>query len=169
MIHYAHGVTCGPSCIAYDNTITTDDIVVTDLTFNWRHVTCANCIVDVDEAGNVTDEAARAQAATDYNPIGFSHIPINPYVIFTKSTNIYTVIVCPTDTGDSPQRDTPDQAGFAMEGFGHFNSAMAIIHAENQARINGFVVVYPLVALPRHLRAYRPIAYRDRSTWYRVV
>jgi hypothetical protein len=29
--------------------------------------------------------------------------------------------------------------------------------------------VYPLVQYPRHLRAYWPIAYRDRSTWYRVI
>lgn len=170
MIHHAHGATSGPSCIAYDNTRTTKDLVVTGLTFIRDHVTCPNCRADVDETGNVTEDAARAQNAMAYNPVDFGHVPADPNTIFVNPMVVYTVIVCPTDaTGDVTRRDTPEQPGFAMEGFGHFNSTAAITYAEQQALINGFVVVYPRVEVPRHLAAYRPLAYRDRSTWYRVI
>jgi len=170
VIHHAHGATSGPSCIAYDNTRMTRDLVVTGLSFIRDHVTCPNCLADVDDTGNVTYDAARAQNATAYNPIDFGHIPADPNTIFVNPTVVFTVIVCPFDVdGDVTRRDTPDQPGFAMEGFSRHSAVEARAYAEHQALINGFVVVYTLVQYPRHLPAYRPIAYRDRSTWYRVI
>jgi hypothetical protein len=170
MIHYAHGATSGPACIAYDNTRTTRDLVVTGLTFIRDNVTCRNCLADVDDTGNVTEDAARAQNALAYDPLDFGHIPADPNTIFVNPVVMFTVIVCPADArGDVTRRDTPDQAGFAVAEFGHFHANEARAYAERQALTSGFAVVYPLVRYPRHLRAYRPIAYRDGSTWYRVI
>lgn len=170
MIHHAHPVTSGPSCIAYDNTRTTKDIVVTDLTLIRGNVTCPNCLADVSPSGNVTEEAAQAQNAVGYDPTDFSYVAVDPDQIFTDPMVIFTVVVCPHNaTGDVTRRDNPYQPGFAMAAFGHFEASTVREYAEHQAAANGFVVVYPKVRYPRHLPAYRPIAYRDETTWYRVI
>jgi hypothetical protein len=170
MIHHAHAATSGPACIASDNTRTTRDIVVTGLTFIRDHVTCPNCLADVDDTGNVIEQAARAQNAMAYNPLDFPHVAEPPSEIFPDPAMTYTVVLLPTSaTGDVTRRDTPYQPGFAMERYAHCTSACAIAYAEDRTPDDGFSVVYPLVEFPRHLPGHRPIAYYGHSIWFRVL
>lgn len=171
MIHYAHPVTSGPACISSDNTRTTKDLVVTGLTFVRDHVTCQNCLVDVDDTQNVTNEAAWAQnRSAGYDPMGFPHVSEDVLAIFPDPAIVYTVVILPTICeGDATKRDTPQQPGFAIKGFQHFTTGEAVVFAEREAGPDGYAVVYPLTAFPRHLPAHRPIAYYYRATWHKAV
>lgn len=171
MIHHVHGATCVPSCIAYDNTRTIKDLVITGLTNRVEHVTCRNCWADIDDTGNITLEAARAQnRATGYDPMGFAHAEDNASAIFPDPTIAYTVIILPKNCNeDATKRDLPDQPGFAMDQFQHFTAREAVAFAEREAGPDGFASVYLLTAFPRHIPAHEPVAYYYQQTWHRVV
>jgi hypothetical protein len=170
MIHHAHPVTSGAACIASDNTRTNKDIRITGLTYVREVVTCPNCLVDVDDTGNTTERAARAQNAMAYNPLDFPHVAEPSSEIFTNPAMTYTVVLLPVKaTGDATKRDTPYQSGFAMDRYAHCTTACAIAYAESRTPDDGFSVIYPLVEFPRHLPGYRPIAYYGHSTWFKVL
>jgi hypothetical protein len=170
-IHQAHVVTSGPACVAYDNHRSIPDA---RCTFVTDDVTCLPCLIDVDDTGQVTEVAARAQNTDHYDPYDFVSFPASAAEVIVDTDAEYTIITMATD-GNPDALTDPVGPGFHLGRIQHLTADRVAPVAEELAQMGHDVVIYHgHITYPRHLRGHRPIGYvapmqsDPGYTWFRV-
>lgn len=170
-IHQAHQTTRRPACVAYSNTRSLPDAKVTFVTDN---VTCLPCLLDIDERGQVTEEAARAQQSDHYDPYDYTSFPSTSAEVIVNTASNYTIITMAREPDPIVDAD-PVGPGFHLDRLQHLTGSRVVVVAEELAQMGHDVIVYyGHVTYPRHLRGHRPIGYvapiqsDPGYTWFRV-